>query len=395
MTTTIVIIVCVLLLIAYLFDLTAAKTRIPSVVLLLLLGWAARQAASLVNVVLPELDSLLPFLGTIGLILIVLEGSLELELNSSKFKMVRNAFIGSVLSLLLFTIVLGAVFSYFGKVSFMQALINAVPFGVISSAIAIPTAKALHKQEREFVVYESSLSDITGVLLFNFLVFNTEMNMQSVLGFGAELLFITLISFVATLLLSYLLSKIDHHTKFIPIILLVVLVYEVSKVYHLPGLLFILFFGLFLGNINELTHLRWIDVFRPQVLKEEVKKFKELTTEAAFLVRSIFFLLFGFLLETAEILNVETITWSVGVVAVIFIIRAIQLKLSGYSMAPLWFIAPRGLITILLFLSIAPEQSMAMVNKSLIIQVILLTAFMMMVGMIAAKSAKKFPHQNN
>jgi hypothetical protein len=39
----------------------------------------------LLDIEIPDLTSTLPILGTIGLILIVLEGSLELELNKSKF----------------------------------------------------------------------------------------------------------------------------------------------------------------------------------------------------------------------------------------------------------------------------------------------------------------------
>jgi Kef-type K+ transport system membrane component KefB len=72
-----------LLLVAYLFDLTASRTQIPSVILLLVLGWFAE--TTLLDIEIPDLTSTLPILGTIGLILIVLEGSLELELNKSKF----------------------------------------------------------------------------------------------------------------------------------------------------------------------------------------------------------------------------------------------------------------------------------------------------------------------
>jgi hypothetical protein len=39
---------------------------------------------------LPDLTATLPVLGTIGLILIVLEGSLELELNRSKVGLIKN-----------------------------------------------------------------------------------------------------------------------------------------------------------------------------------------------------------------------------------------------------------------------------------------------------------------
>ena len=46
------------------------------------------------------------------------------------------------------------------------------------------------------------------------------------------------------------------------------------------------------------------------------------------------------------------------------------------------FIAPRGLINILLFLSIVPAQNIPLVNKSLLLQVILLTALVLMLGLM-------------
>lgn len=54
-------------------------------------------------------------------------------------------------------------------------------------------------------------------------------------------------------------------------------------------------------------------------------------------------------------------------------------------MKPLLFIAPRGLITILLFLSIEPAQKLLLVNKALIIQVIVITALFMMIGLMITK----------
>jgi potassium/hydrogen antiporter len=93
-------------------------------------------------------------------------------------------------------------------------------------------------------------------------------------------------------------------------------------------------------------------------------------------------------LETADLINLQTLLWAGIVVAVIFLIRAIQLKLSGMPLFPLLFIAPRGLITILLFLSILPEDRIPMVDNSLIIQVIVLTALIMMGGMMGVKKEK-------
>jgi Kef-type K+ transport system membrane component KefB len=63
---TIIISLCLLLLVAYVFDLTASMTKIPSV-LLLLLGFIVREATFFL-VKVPDLTSTLPVLGTIGLI---------------------------------------------------------------------------------------------------------------------------------------------------------------------------------------------------------------------------------------------------------------------------------------------------------------------------------------
>ncbi|MEO7174747.1 MAG: sodium:proton antiporter, partial [Saprospiraceae bacterium] len=151
-------------------------------------------------------------------------------------------------------------------------------------------------------------------------------------------------------------------------------------VYQLPGLIFILLFGLFLGNLDEMKQFKWIEKLKPYELKKEVHKFKELTIEGAFLIRALFFLLFGYLIQPHEIRNTDTLIWALGIVSAIFLFRAIQLKISRLPLSPLLYIAPRGLITILLFLAIEPSHTISFVNKSLIIQVIILTALIMMLG---------------
>jgi len=385
MTLIIIITICSLLLIAYLFDITSSRTKIPSVILLLLLGWAVRQLTNLFDFHLPDLSSVLPILGTIGLILIVLEGSLELELNKSKFKLIRKSLLGALIPMIALAFLLAYLFQYFGQFSLKESLVNAIPFCVISSAVAIPSVRHLASTDKEFIIYESSLSDIFGVLFFNFIALNDNFDTHSFGHFGLQLLIIILVSFVATIGLSLLLSKIEHHIKFVPIILLVILIYAVSKIYHLPALIFILIFGLFIGNLDELKHFKWVEKFRPDELDKEVKKFKRLTIEGAFLIRALFFLLFGYLIETSDILNAETIIWAIGIVFIIFIFRTVQLKLSNIPLTPLLFVAPRGLITILLFLSIVPTQNISLVSKSLVIQVIILTALTMMVGLMTSK----------
>jgi hypothetical protein len=261
-------------------------------------------------------------------------------------------------------------------------MINVVPLCVISSAIAISSAKNLSSGPKEFITYESSLSDIFGVLLFNFLTGNEIINGDAVGLFSLQLVLILIVSFVATIGLAFLLNRINHRIKFAPIILLIVLIYEISKIYHLPSLLFILLFGLIIGNLDELKQLRLVRKLNPETLNTEVHKFKDLVIEATFMVRSVFFLLFGYLIETAEILNAQTLVWSLCIVAAIFLVRYLLLKLLSLQINPLLFFAPRGLITILLFLAITDDQRLLLVSRSLIIQVIILSSLFIMVGSI-------------
>ncbi|HRI00762.1 MAG TPA: cation:proton antiporter [Saprospiraceae bacterium] len=387
MTAAIIIFICILLLLAYVFDVSSPLTKIPSVILLLILGWSVRQFTLGLNVHIPDLNPLLPFLGTIGLILIVLEGALELELNQSKINVIKKSTFLALLPMLLFAFGLAYFIYFWTNVSFKLALINAIPFSVISSAIAIPSVRNLREIDREFIIYESSLSDIFGVLFFNFIALNEVINGGTFGTFFIQLLIIIVISFVAVLGLSFLLSRIKHHITFAPIILMVILIYAVSKYYHLPGLIFILVFGLFLGNLDELKNFKWIDKLRPEKLNKEIIKFKEITTEATFLVRALFFIIFGFLIEIKDIMNIDTFLWAGGIVIFILALRWLFVSITKLPKSPLLFIAPRGLITILLFLSIIPDQSITLINKSLVIQTIVLSVIVMMFGLFNKSKA--------
>ncbi|WP_312819067.1 cation:proton antiporter [Kaistella carnis] len=96
--------ICVVLLISYLFDITTKFTKIPSVILLLAVGWLLNQVGGLFNIIVPNLNVILPILGTVGLILIVLEGSLELELNRSTKDVVKKSAVIALVPLVIIAI---------------------------------------------------------------------------------------------------------------------------------------------------------------------------------------------------------------------------------------------------------------------------------------------------
>ena len=385
MSNAIIISLCLLLLISYMFDISSPKTKIPSVILLLIVGWAVRQAADFFGISIPNLSPILPIIGTVGLILIVFEGALDLELNRSKKKLIISSISMSLIPMLVLSIDIGLAFDAIFGVEFRQGLLNAVPFAVISSAIAISSAKNLLPKDREFVIYESTFSDIFAVVLFNFIIRNEVIDGNSFVVFGWQLILILVITVIATLGLSLLMSKIRHRVKFVPIILLIILIYAIAKEYHLPALIFIFILGLFIGNLDKFKRFRFVDKLQPEIMVKEVVKLNDITTEITFSIRSLFFILFGYLINTHELLNAKTFIIATGILVGIIVLRIIGLKIARQNLNPLLYVAPRGLITILLFITIPDTERIPMVNNSLVIQVIVLTALFMMVGLMISK----------
>ena len=74
-----------------------------------------------------------------------------------------------------------------------------------------------------------------------------------------------------------------------------------------------------------------------------------------------------------------------AICAVIYLIRLIFLKLLSIKDFSLVAMAPRGLITVLLFLSIPIEETLPFFNKALVVQIVVLSALIMMFSSIMSK----------
>lgn len=369
-----------LILLGYLFEVSARATRIPTVILLIALGVVCREGASAFGFPIPNLDQMVKELGTLGLLLIVLEGSMELELKREKLGVIGKTFYMALFPMIIFTAVMAYYLSSEFGTPYREGIINALPLSIISSAIAVPTARMLGSKDREFVVFESSFSDILGVLFFNFVVVNEVLNQGALLHFGWQILISIVFAFVGAAALSLILSRLRHRIKFIPIIALIMLMYSLAKFYHLPALILILIFGLFLANFQKLERFAWFHVLRPAKLTEEVHKFADITFELTFVVRVAFFLLFGFLLDYRSLVDWHTLGMAGAIVALVHVVRGLHLKLAGLDLFPLLFIAPRGLITVLLVVSIPASLRMEEFNNTLITQVVVMSALFMMVA---------------
>lgn len=381
MTYYIIIALCVIVIFSYIFELSAKYTKMPGVILLIITGMFINSLTENFNIKIPDLSGLLPLMGTIGLILIVLEGSLDLTIDSSKKKLIANSITASIILFAVFVTILTLVLVYAYQFSVKQSLINSIPLGIISSAVAIPSSIGLNKPDKEFVIYESSISDIIGILAFDFILVNNTSIGMGLIGFVFEIAATIILSVVFSSALAYILHKISHHVKYIIITTAIILVYSLAKLVHLPSLLVVLIFGLVMNNNHLFRNKFSTKVIDFQSFEHELISFKHITGEFTFIIRSFFFIMFGFYTNFIDVLNFDGLIFASLVTIAIFIMRGIFFKtVIKTPLNPLLFFAPRGLITILLFMSIPEDLLLPSVNKGLITQIIFLTILMMTFG---------------
>ena len=391
-TLSILIVLPLLVVFSYLFDAIARKTKFPSVILLMFTGIIIRTATNLYGFTdFGFLDKLIPVLGTVGLILIVLEGALELDIKKEKLPVILKGFFAAALILILNIIAVSWAFENLLNLEHKTAVIFAIPLAIISSAVAIPSAAGLLNREKEFVVYESTFSDILGIMIFNYAIRQFESNQtlisaDSIVALGLQIIGVIVVSLIITYLLFQLLQKIEHHVKFFLILALLVLVYAFGKFFHLPALVTIFIFGLFLSNVKALLPgfmQRYLDLNQTE---KGLHEFHILTAESTFLVKTFFFLFFGFSISLVEFSSIAPFIYGVLIFGIMLLIRYLYFIVTTFKIkpSPLVYMSPRGLISILLFLQIKEvtfvNTSLSIIDEQVLLVVILASMLMMTLG---------------
>ncbi len=380
------------IILSYFFNILSKKTNIPSVLMLIALGVIAKLVTGWDGT---KFMSILEVLGNVGLIMIVLEAALDLQLKKEKWPIIWKSFAVALIGLIGSTFFIAMVLSFFLELDTKLSVIYAVPLGIMSSAIIIPSVAGLIEEKREFMIYESTFSDILGIMLFYFILGNHDnTNTQSIVFDVTSNIAVTIIlSIVLSYALVFVFQKIKTQVKLFLLISILTLLYAVGKKFHLSSLVIVLIFGLVLNNHHLFFRgflKKYIDV--PSVT-EILHNFHLITAESAFVVRTFFFVIFGISISLVSLLSVEFAVVSAFIVLGIYIVRFGVLKVfKPKSFSPEVYIAPRGLITILLFYAIPEELRSDRFDESILLFTILATSLFMTFALI--RNAKKQPESS-
>ena len=163
--------ISLVIIISYFFSYISKKTKIPSVLLLIGLGIGINQLFKHLEINLDAyIMEALEILGIVGLIMIVLEAALDLELKKDKKPLLIKSFLVAIIALVATSLAVAYLFNYFIFDTFFQSLVYAIPLSILSSAIIIPSVSSLLGHKREFMIFESTFSDILGIMFFYFLL---------------------------------------------------------------------------------------------------------------------------------------------------------------------------------------------------------------------------------
>jgi len=373
-----------LVIFSYLFDILSRKARIPSVILLIGTGMLIHYGLVYFGYRVPDLHVTVSVLGLIGLLLIVLEAALELKITRSKLPLIGKAFFTALIILLATSFVIAGMIFYLGLTSdFYMAYLNAVPLSVVSSAIVIPSVMNLDEQKKEFLIYESTFSDILGILLFDIVLAFPQYGGHVVTRMGFGLILTLAVSLAVGYLLIFLFENITTKIKFFLFLSILTTLFVLGKLFHLSSLILILVFGLMLENYNLFFRGILRKFFWQDRIEEVREQFKTITFEMAFLIRTFFFVVFGMTIQVEALVHPGVIILGSMILFLSIFVRYVNLKIfyRTQSVFPEVLMAPRGLITVLLFFKIPAKYRLPEFSE-VISFVILGSALLMMIGLL-------------
>ncbi len=383
-----IIIASLTVIVSFIFSIISSRTNIPSVLLLITLGILLKLFSDWFNIAIMDLFPILEILGIVGLIMIVLEASLELELKKEKQNLVLKSLLVAFLGLIINALAIAAVIQQFLHTDFYNALIYSIPLSIMSSAIIIPSVSSLANYTKEFLVYESTFSDILGIMFFFFLIESGDTNNISEISFAiiSNIIITIVVSIVSSYALIYLFHKLRSEVKLFLLIAVLILFYAIGKLLHFSSLVMILTFGLILKNHKLFFRGKLSKFIDSNSIKKVYKNLYTITIESSFVVRTFFFVIFGMTIALSSLVNLNVIVISIIILGLIYAFRYLTLRtITGKKIFPQVLIAPRGLITILLFFAIPEKYEIIEFNSGILLFIIIISSLIMAYSLIKEK----------
>ena len=192
--------------------------------------------------------------------------------------------------------------------------------------------------------------------------------------------------FVASYAIVLIFQNLKSHVKLFLLIAVLLLLYALGKTAHLSSLIIILTFGLIIANMRLFFQGPLRKLLNYKKAMHIYEGLHVVTVETAFVVRTFFFVIFGITISLASLLSVDVAIVSLLIILSIYLIRFVILRIFiGADILPQLFVAPRGLITVLLFYAIPTEANIPNFEPGILLFIIIGTSLIMTLAMVVDK----------
>ena len=350
----VIVFVGILIFLAHLFTAIFSRTRVPDVLLLIIIGICVGPILGLVAT--EDFGAVGAILTTITLIIILFESGTALELSS-----LRSAVGGAMaLTMTSFFLTMGAVAGlalWLTDLEIIPAFILGAIVGSISEAIVIPLIKQLRmrKDSQTMLSIESSVNDVLSIVITLALVQAYTLGEFQVAPITGKLIASFLVAIVFGVIGAFVWSRFLNRIHAIKNTMFttaafVFVIFGVVEILGFNGAIATLAFGITIGNVESIRFY----VFRKPQTNEPIglsQTERAFFSEVAFLLKIFFFvylgisleLISGWLIQLALILTVLCFTLRIPAVKAT-VSRSIPVK----DTSIMAIMVPKGLAAVVL-----------------------------------------------
>ena len=118
--------------------------------------------------------------------------------------------------------------------------------------------------------------------------------------------------------------------------------------------------------------------------EKELHEFHILTAESTFIVRTFFFLFFGFSIQLTDFNSLQPLLYGILIIAIMLLLRYLYFTVTTFKVKPsaLVYMSPRGLISILLFIQLKEVSFIDLTNSPIDERVLLIVILSSMLVML-------------
>ena len=276
------------------------KTRIPDVLLLIIIGIIVGQIFNLNSNTFGDYGLLL---STLALVLMLFDGGSHLSFDVIKTTLSRCVSI-SLITFFFTTLTTFLIIKFTLGYELLPSLFAGTVLGSISPAVIVPIIKMLNVSDRtkSMLVVESAITDVLSIIVSLGIIGAMTSTQDTLMGFIgmeiiARMICSILLGFGAAILWSAILEKVRKFPNniFTTLAYLFIL-YGICEKLAWNGPLCILIFGLILANAKQIP-LSVLKGLGTSKLAEFTSMEKTLFSEVIFIVKTFFFIYLGLSIE--------------------------------------------------------------------------------------------------